>query len=175
MGVKERLVLLDVWVLQRVRLGVEWCVEWVGVSQRWIERGLIAGFVASRVLMQMLDRTSGSAPRWLDAVVTVLLLLFLGWLHRVEGRDRALRLWAGDGFFMRIWMLLVVPLLRLPLVWLPGSEQQYCIDGSNVCFTLALYVMAYPHGGEPGKRRRAKVAAWKESFGRQWMPEGVKA
>ncbi len=159
---------IDVWILIAVQGALGFLVEWFSWRQRSIERVLIAAYAGGFIASVELNHEA----RW-SYIGLAFGVYGLISLHRAPNQHRLVRLFSAERSEVLARVGILVASLfccGAELVW----PDRFVMDVVVICvFAIALYVMALPSGGTPGRKRKAAVAKIVDSFGKEYVPEAA--
>ena len=166
------LIAYDLWCIGRVAALLRWLEEWLSISQKWAERGLIA-------LYMLLIITTPASGQVLVAI-KIFVALWVGtgiWtLHR---RPAALReRWRRDKVLAlaRVFIQVFIGSITVVILFLPRYQPGNCFLGAaQIVYLVFFYMTGIHFGGERGRRRKLAWAELKKLFGTEWMPRPLPA
>lgn len=167
----ELLVAYDRWCEGRVRAFLLLLEEWLSISQKYAERGMIVLYVT--LLAGPSHPTELSFPVWLS--VALLAAPSMWFLHR---RPDAMR---ECGKFLRK----IHACFRVGLQFFSGAiaifelttwahtQRDIPAAAAQVTYLVFYYMIDIASKGKPGRRRKLAWAKLKELFGTEWIPKPV--
>jgi|GEM_PF-2219376 archaellum biogenesis protein FlaJ (TadC family) len=158
----------DAWFFHRVEGLLKWLDEWLSISQKYAERGMIALY-----LVLTLPPAKWTLSLVLVKIICALSLGTLMWmLHK---RPAAVRKYTQRSRFEAVnriilqgvfGVILVAVLFAPPYQWtdVPTALAQ-------VVYVVFFYATDITSDGERGRRRKAALAELKKMFGTEWIPK----
>jgi hypothetical protein len=161
----------DEWVRGRVKAVLDWLYEWLSISQKVVERSLIAAYVIGRILEMagVVLHESHEEPLWVIVFVAV---FFAGVLWRIHTEPSTVRttILSSLPIFLPLkmmWQLFAF----LAIISIAKGRGVYDIGWmiDDVTWVLLWYVFSVNSDGEKGRKRKMAWAKLKELFA--WLPE----
>lgn len=144
--------LIDTWLLLRTRSVVEFCVEWLSLPQRVLERILGMAYVVGLVAWHVLDHMV-----WWVMLLFALVVSGMVVKHCLPDRERLQLLLIGDGAGGRV-IAAVVAFLCAPInLFVVRTPPALCAANTYLTFAAFVFLVALPASGTPGRRRRRAI------------------
>ena len=161
------LIAYDAWCIGRVEALLLWLEEWLSISQKQVERGLI-------VLYMLLIMVPSS---WALGIVIVRIFvaisvgMMMWWLHRQPAAYREMGKRNALMAVARVIIQAFLGFLAAILFILPPHRLiDYATGAAQVVYLVFYYMTDIHSGGERGRRRKLAWAELKKLFGTEWIP-----
>jgi hypothetical protein len=158
----------DAWFFHSVEALLKWLDEWLSISQKYAERGMI-------VLYVLLTMTP---PKWtliviMVKIVSAVMVVTLMWsIHR---RPSSIRKYVQRSHFEsknRLIMQGIFGLLMVGILFVPPHQwTDVLMAVAQVVYVVFFYATDITSDGERGRRRKAALAELKKMFGTEWIPK----
>ena len=158
----------DAWFFHSVEALLKWLDEWLSISQKCAERGMI-------VLYVLLTMTP---PKWtliviMVKIVSAVMIGILMWsIHR---RPASIRKYVQRSHFESKNRLITQGIFGLLIVGILFEPPHYWTDVlmavAQVVYVVFFYATDITSDGERGRRRKAALAELKKMFGTEWIPK----
>jgi hypothetical protein len=164
----EWLIDYDAWFFHRVEGLLKWLDEWLSISQKYAERGMIALY-----LVLTLPPAKWTLSLVLVKIICALSIGTLMWmLHKrpavVRKYTQRSRFEAVNRIILQgvFGVMAAAVLFALPHQWtdVPTALAQ-------VVYVVFFYATDITSDGERGRRRKAALAELKKMFGTEWIPK----
>jgi hypothetical protein len=159
------------WLDERILKGVQWVLllltEWLSVSQRKVEIGLIVAWTCARAVEIGLYHS-----RWRGLGLIGLVLMFAIFIGRIQqpAAVRSALVHMPVEIFSRLFFLGLVSLNGLVQLIPPVRKKDLLDVLASLLFYVLWMVTSLPTQGKPGRRRKMALEKLKELFG-GWLPE----
>ena len=165
------LVAYDEWFAGRVEALLKWLEEWLSISQKYAERGMIILYLA---LMELQPSVKGTI--WLRAGIVILMFCVLWWLHRRpfanRGTTKRYPFAAVSRVLIQAFLLLVAAdFFVFYFFALPHSPSLIGTGAAQIVYLVFIYMTDIASNGERGRRRRLAWEELKKLFGTEWIPK----
>jgi len=161
-------VVYDRWCEDRVAGFLLFLEEWLSISQKSVERGMILIYMAL-LLVAMLRTLSG-----LDICAVFFVGSSMWILHR---RPSALRGRQKTAIFFPCFRVglqfLIGTLSFIDIVAAPHFSGDTETAAAQIVYLIFFYMIDIRSGGERGRRRKLAWAKIKALFGTEWIPKPV--
>jgi hypothetical protein len=159
---------VDEWLLGATEKVLEFCADWLSLSQRHIERALIICNAAAVMAVQVIDPHTTLTIITLVVITAPMLLR-----HRAPQAVRtALRV--SEKRSRLVWIALTM-LVNVPMALSFRDALTLWQAVLYATFTWFHYVIACSSDGQRGKKRRLALDQVKRLFGTGWIPQPVGA
>jgi hypothetical protein len=158
----------DAWFFHSVEGLLKWLDEWLSISQKYAERGMIALYIVLTVI----------PPKWTLSVVLVKIAAAfcispLMWLMHI--RPAAIRRYTQGSRFQAVNRLILQGVFGVMaaavLFALPHQWTDVPTAVAQVVYVVFFYATDITSEGERGRRRKAALAELKKMFGTEWIPK----
>jgi hypothetical protein len=165
----------DRWCSDRVEGVLVWLEEWISLSQKWAERGLLAVYVGA--YLSTVDWTSVlvGSTRVLGQVLGLAVVAFMMWrMHRRPAMRRGL--YKNDSFgCMRVCVQAMIVLVIAAALVGGRGPQKWCVSTAQLSFLIFYYLVDIGSTGQRGRKCKIAWAELKKLFGTEWMPKPLMA
>ena len=158
----------DAWFFHSVEGLLKWLDEWLSISQKYAERGMIALYIVLTVI----------PPKWTLSVVLVKIAAAfcispLMWLMHI--RPAAIRRYTQGSRFQAVNRLILQGVFGVMaaavLFALPHQWTDVPTAVAQVVYVVFFYATDITSDGERGRRWKAALAELKKMFGTEWIPK----
>jgi hypothetical protein len=158
----------DAWFFHRVEGLLKWLDEWLSISQKYAERGMIALY-----LVLTLPPAKWTLSLVLVKIICALSLGTLMWmLHK---RPAAVRKYTQRSRFEAVNRIILQGVFGVILVAVLFAPPHQWTDVptalAQVVYVVFFYATDITSDGERGRRRKAALAELKKMFGTEWIPK----
>jgi hypothetical protein len=165
------LVAYDEWFAGRVETLLKWLEEWLSISQKYAERGMIALYLA---LMELQPSVKGTI--WLRAGGAILMSYVLWWMHRRpltnRGTTKRYPFAAVSRVLIQAFLLLVAAdFFAFYFFALPHRPSVIGTGTAQIVYLVFIYMTDIASNGDRGRRRKLAWAELKKLFGTEWIPK----
>lgn len=164
----ELLARYDKWFEDCVRAVLLWLEEWLDLSQRTVERGMIVAYLLLAFMpVHQRDLTYAVAG---TAVVSIIMYN----LHRRPVALRGLRFKETRAVRVAFMVPIFGTTIALELIPFAGTKCEIGKAIAQMVYVVFFYVTDIGNHGERGRRRKLALAKLKELFGDlTWLPKPV--
>ena len=160
-------VAYDQWCEGRVRALLLFLEEWLSISQKYAERGMIALYV-TLVANPWSSSTVSLPPR---AFLACMLGYFMWTIHRRPEAVREISRWIPRyKAAYRIILQICLGFFAIVAV-VPPPPSASNIAVAQIVYVVFIYMTDITSNGERGRRRKLSWAKIKELFGTVWIPK----
>lgn len=172
MGFLILLFVYDAWCCERVEALLKGLKEWLSISQKRAEQGMIVLYLAlsllgcwsTKPLLMGVDSVTFGGIAYLMYTI-------------MHGAPRATRIFARYSISGTIFRLLLQAfiwcIVALNLLLALHHPNNFATTVAQVVYLLFFYATDIHSGGESGRRRKLALAELKKMFGTEWIPKPV--
>jgi hypothetical protein len=171
------IICYDAFCYRCVEALLKWLDEWLSISQKRAEQGMIVLYVVLGIIVPggryaTFLQMAGTICEKIPIVAFVACMMWL--LHRRPAVIRRIsygsRATAIGRFIVQMMMLLAafIVIFFSPHRWTDGA-----VAFSQVEYIVFFYAVDITSDGERGRRRRLALAELKKMFGTEWIPKPV--
>jgi hypothetical protein len=164
------IITYDAWLREKVADALDWIYEWLAVSQKMIERGLIGVYAtASAVLVfvSVKEKQLHILPPWGWMLMQLVMIAILVSYHRDPSAVRRVKHLSKSSCMMRMYWQYIAVIVFLP----PYHLFDIALIVLDPTWLVFLYVVAANCDGERGRRAKLAWSKLKELF--TWLPDPV--
>ena len=163
------LIAYDVWCMSRVESLLLWLEEWLSITQKQAERGMIIVYFISFYICPPSDNL-GSISAQIVAGGAISMLMWN--LHRRPAATR----YGKKPIIYLSWVRIIFQAITFFLIWMWAIEKPVNFLHLRYSFVQIVYMIFYYAvdihiDGKPGRRRKLALAELKKLFGECWIPK----
>jgi len=165
------LVAYDRWCEGRVKALLRWLEEWLSISQKQAERGMIVIYLCFYLLPDNEQSLNHGQFLWVKICFAAFVGMMMWWMHRRPAALRGRTTLFRETSLLRVLLQVVFGLIILFDFFGPFHHSPHNISVLQIDYVIFLYACDIHSGGERGRRRKLALAELKKMFGTEWMPK----
>lgn len=162
------LIAYDAWFAGRVETLLVWLEEWLSISQKVAERGMIALYL---VLIQV-PPVRASWFLGFRIAFGMWVAFVMGWQHRRPAAMRgSAKHYPSMGASRAVMQIVLLWLAGVLFLAPPHRVYDIAVGAAQIVYLVFFYMTDIASNGERGRRRKLALAELKKLFGTEWLPK----
>jgi hypothetical protein len=162
------IVAYDNWCIDHLEALLRWLEEWLSISQKRTEQGMILLYIA----LTMAQTKTSIASAAVSAIGAGAIGMVMWYLHRRPAAVRGIQKgWWPNALVRVLIQMLFALFITSILVRPPHHWGDWANAAAQLDYLIYFYVTDINSGGQRGRKRKLAWAELKKLFGTEWMPK----